>query len=198
METRADVLLESIKTYFASHSKELQLLTNYLAQPATKISLRAIDWLVTNYAQKHNVAYLFTDPATGEQRIFNVFLEYKSQLKSFSKTLFDPFRRKHPKLGVTHTTFVDANGDYFETTVGQLNFFRWAIRHRVVEYTLQHLRDIDDDMERTKSSKRKRIEPPSSRPVPVESPAITQPKRTYLTHQQPCSTTLLRVRFTFT
>jgi hypothetical protein len=94
------------------------------------ISLRLIDWFVTNYAKKHHVSYML-----GDQE-FIVYLNYKSQLKAFSKKLFDPFCRRERIL------FQCGLHPSFETTVGQLNFFRWAFEKHILTYIRTHLQDI--------------------------------------------------------
>jgi hypothetical protein len=95
------------------------------------LSLRLIDWFVTNYAKKHHVNYMLA----GQE--FVVYLNYKSQLKAFSKKLFDPFCRRERILfqcGTGH--------EPFETTVGQLNFFRWAFEKDILPYVRANLADI--------------------------------------------------------
>ena len=101
----------------------------------SSVSLRLIDWFVTNYSKKFNVSYLH------ESRQFMVHFHYKRELKAYSKRLFDPFCRRerisfqargHPPIE--------------ETTVGQLNFFRWAIEMGVIRYILEHVADIEKDM----------------------------------------------------
>ena len=98
---------------------------------SSKLSLRLIDWFVTNYAKKYNVAYL-----SRTQKHVIVYLSYKSHLKAYSKKMFDPFCRwKRIK-------FHD-----FETTVGQLNFFEWAISDDILEYLEKHHEEVHADME---------------------------------------------------
>ena len=69
-----------------------------------------------------------------------MFLQYKSQLKAYSKKYFDPFCRRE------RLHFRDSAGRPFETTVGQLNFFRWALTHGVIDYGVAHGAAIEDDM----------------------------------------------------
>jgi hypothetical protein len=95
------------------------------------LSLRLIDWFVTNYAKKYNVAYL-----TKSQKHVIVYLSYKSHLKAYSKKMFDPFCRWK------RIRFHD-----FETTVGQLNFFEWAISDDILEYLETHREEVHADME---------------------------------------------------
>lgn len=98
----------------------------------SNLSLRLIDWFVTNYAKKYNVAFL-----TKNQKHVIVYLSYKSHLKAYSKKMFDPFCRwKRIK-------FHD-----IETTVGQLNFFEWAISDDVLEYLEKNREEVHSDMEK--------------------------------------------------
>ena len=60
-------------------------------------------------------------------------------MKSYNKANFDPFCRNERITGWGD------NGDII-TTIGQLNFFRWAIENRVLEYINDNLEDIEKDM----------------------------------------------------
>jgi hypothetical protein len=93
-------------------------------------SLRLIDVFVTNYAKKHNTAYMLD----GQE--FLVYLNYKSQTKAYSKKLFDPFCR-HDRI-----IFQCEGVDDFLTTVGQMNFFRWAHEKGILDYIAAHVEDI--------------------------------------------------------
>lgn len=104
------------------------------------VSLRLIDWFVTNYSKKFNVSYPLVDEA-GSTRQFMVHFHYKRELKAYSKRLFDPFcRRERISFQIRHQAPIE------ETTVGQLNFFRWAIEMGVIRYILANVADIERDM----------------------------------------------------
>jgi hypothetical protein len=46
-----------------------------------------------------------------------------------------------------------------ETTIGQLNFFKWAIENKIINYIQEHYDDIEKDMnDRNSISKRKKDE----------------------------------------
>ena len=100
------------------------------------ISLRVIDWFVTNYSREYDISYVL--PHTG--RRFNVHESYKSQLKAYSKRQFDPFCRRN------RIHFYYREDAMMQTTVGQLNFFRWAIENNVLEYIQTHLPEIEKAM----------------------------------------------------
>jgi hypothetical protein len=125
---RRELLIMSLQRFYSSRS-DIQTLVPILKGEGD-ISLRLIDWFVTNYAKKHHVSYVI-----GTQE-FVVYLNYKSQLKAFSKKLFDPFCRRERIL------FQIGDAEPFETTVGQLNFFRWAFEKDIVSYIRQHMNDI--------------------------------------------------------
>jgi hypothetical protein len=73
-------------------------------------------------------------------RYFNVYLQYKCQLKAYKKKLFDPFCRKQ-RIGFHYDEY-----NCVVTTIGQLNFFKWALSYKVLEYVQNNLDNITKDM----------------------------------------------------
>ena len=128
ISTQEDWVLHRLETFYTP--ERLELLSNILGNK-TNISLRILDWFVTNYSKMNNVSYI---SKAGKHVI--VYLAYKSHLKAYSKKMFDPFCR---------WTRVNFHG--ISTTVGQLNFFAWAIEDDVIEYLFEHRDDIHADME---------------------------------------------------
>ena len=108
----------------------------------TKLSLRIIDWFVTNYSKKNNIRYDLERTKNGKQLMeqFVVHLNYKNQLKAYTKKSFDPFCRRD------RIQFPHSNDNFLITTVGQLNFFKWAIETKIIDYINENMTDIDTDM----------------------------------------------------
>ena len=104
-----------------------------------KISLRLIDWFVTYYSKKHYTCY--TLPDKEKTRRFKVYVDYKLKLKAYSKKRFDPFCRWD------RITIPYKNGTFVQTTLGQLNFFRWALENKVIDYIKDNMKKIENDME---------------------------------------------------
>jgi hypothetical protein len=98
------------------------------------MSLRLIDWFVTNYSKKNNIGYIWTNQE------FLVYINYKSQLKAYSKKMFDPFCRRERIL------FQIGDKPAFLTTVGKLNFFRWAIEKGVLDYIRLNQETVEKEM----------------------------------------------------
>jgi hypothetical protein len=126
----------------------------------TAISLRLLDWLVTNYSKKYDIHYELgqqTGEYTLSNKNFNLWMDYKNQLKSYSKKNFDPFCRRQriffntktysiDTIGSTRSDFYKNNNSGIITTVGQLNFFRWAITNKVIDYAFDNINNIESDM----------------------------------------------------
>ena len=131
------MLMVSLSRYF-SNPANMQGILAYITGESP-VSLRLIDWFVTNYAKKHNVILTHEQ---GDNNVvhLNVHLSYRSQLKAYSKQQFDPFRRRD------RIVFYYEADQSVETTVGQLNFFRWMLQNRVLTYVDEHVDAIEADM----------------------------------------------------
>jgi len=109
-----------------------------------KLSIRLVNWFVTNYAKQHFTAYEIKKEQEQEQeqeiRRFFVWTNYKSTEDSYSKQMFDPYCRKDRVL----IPYKDNTS--IETTIGQLHFFKWAIVNKVLEYIVNHFDVIEKDM----------------------------------------------------
>ena len=118
----------------------------------SKISLRIVDWFATNYAKKYYTLYIIEGTNDNITRRFKVYDDYKLKLKAYSKKRFDPFCR-WDRISIPYTT-----GKFIETTIGQLNFFKWALENNVVNYIEQNYNEIEKDMNnRNSTSKRKEL-----------------------------------------
>lgn len=175
------LLIIPITKYFSTKKTLKKLITILKGE---SISLRLIDWFVTNYCKKFNVLYNLNDfkdkeissienqedikliptpiqistllptslqltqpQLTTQQKkdqSFDNFIivhnNYKGQLKAYSKKNFDPFCRRN------RIRFYYDENKYFITTVGQLNFFKWALENYIINYIKAHLKEIENDM----------------------------------------------------
>jgi hypothetical protein len=130
IQSKEEWVLHRLETFYAQPGRFERV--QKILSGESNISLRLIDWLVTNYAKKHNVSYL---TKTGNRHVI-VYLTYKSNLKAYSKKMFDPFCRWKR---------IQFRG--YSTTVGQLNFFEWALQDEVLDYLEEHYDEVHADME---------------------------------------------------
>lgn len=98
------------------------------------ISIRLLEWFVINYAEENNVFYIIR--SGGVKRPFYVYTEYKNELNGYSKKYFDPFCRKRKIIysykvpGKPTITFI--------SSIAQLNFFKWVIKYKIIDYIKSH------------------------------------------------------------
>lgn len=135
--SKQELMLNSLKVFFSSEDA-INIMTP-IVEGSSDISLRLMDWFVTNYSKKKNVYYALTN-TDGNVCHFFVYLNYKAQLKAYSKKQFDPFCRRH------RIRFYYKNDKFFITTIGQLNFFRWAINYKIIDYIRENRTTIEKDM----------------------------------------------------
>ena len=153
LSVKQNLLLEKLKLFYESKANMNQILD--VVNGTSKISLRIIDWFVTNYSKKKFIVIpvkktstVLGDKVSNKTKKktntieidVNVFLNYKAQLKAYSKKQFDPFCRNR------RISFKYDDNDSIVTTVGQLNFFKWAIENNILEYIRNHIKEIEEDM----------------------------------------------------
>jgi hypothetical protein len=125
-----------------------------IVKSESALSLRVIDFFVTNYARKNEVIYDIINDKKRKEK-FMVHYSYKAQLKAYSKKQFDPFCRRERIVFFVEQG--EKEYDQIRTTVGQLNFFRWAIKNGVLDYILKNLEEIENEMNQShRKGKRKR------------------------------------------
>jgi hypothetical protein len=129
---KQELIINSLQKFYSNRTDTDEIMK--LLQGTSTISLRLIDWFVTNYARQHAISYILNNQE------FLVYLNYKSQLKAYSKKLFDPFCRRERIM------FQIGQRESFLTTVGKLNFFRWAIEKGILDYIRNHTADIEREM----------------------------------------------------
>ena len=140
--TQNDLLMTNLMKFYDENNNLEKMLR--IINGESPISLRIIDWFATNYAKK-----FFTVYDVGANRRFKVYVDYKLKLKAYSKRRFDPFCRWD------RITIPYSNGTFIQTTIGQLNFFKWALENGVVAYIEAHYSDIEDDMNARNSTSRR-------------------------------------------
>ena len=135
---KLNLVLESLQCL--ATDPEFESLVVPIIERTSAISLRTLEYFVISYSKRHHVSYW-----NGKQLIF-YYPDYKSYLTSYPKKMFDPFRRKED----SETIRFYYSDRSVMTTVGQLNFFRWALQYKVLHYVKTHLKDIHREMKHRK------------------------------------------------
>jgi hypothetical protein len=101
------------------------------------ISLRVLEWVVTKFSKKN------VDINIDDKEYFSINIMYKAQLKSYKKSNFDPFRRDRKFM---YNYDKKDQSKKVITTLGQLNFFKWAISNKIIECVERHYETIIEAM----------------------------------------------------
>lgn len=152
LTTQNILLFENLMEFFKENDN-LQKMSNII-NGSSRLSLRIIDWFVTNYAKKNDIIYRNPTCQSKYNRSFRVYNEYKLKLKAYGKMKFDPFCRW------TRITIPYDNEHYMETTIGQLNFFKWSIENSILEYIEENYEKIEMDMNMRNSTSRRKKQSP--------------------------------------
>ena len=147
--TQHDLLKNNLMDFYKDETNLDRMLKIITGE--SKISLRIVDWFATNYAKKYYTLYDLND-SNGHMRRFKVYVDYKLKLKAYSKKRFDPFCR-WDRISIPYkgTTCI-------ETTIGQLNFFKWTLENGVIDFIEENYETIEKDMNnRNSTSKRKEL-----------------------------------------
>ena len=155
VNSKQELIMKSLHKFYKESNNIDKLLK--IVNGESKLSLRIIDWFVTNYTKERGTIYYipkknsnlelpnpYSVEATNEYpKPFMVNARYKSQLDGFQKKLFDPFCRRD------RIYFQYDKDNYLITTVGQLNFFKWMIENNIIDYIKDNYEEIERDMHNT-------------------------------------------------
>tara|TARA_B100000780_G_scaffold126623_1_gene88783 strand:+ start:804 stop:1436 length:633 start_codon:yes stop_codon:yes gene_type:complete len=142
LTTQNDLLLNKLMLFY-NKDNNLDKMLNII-NGKSKISLRIVDWFATNFSKKNYTVYPIDKDDTIDR--FKVYNDYKLNLKAYSKKRFDPFCRWE------RITIPYKDNTHIQTTLGQLNFFKWALQNNVIKFIEENYDIIDADMNQRNSS----------------------------------------------
>lgn len=138
INTQSDLLLNKLLQFYRENDNFDKMIN--IINGTSKISLRIVDWFVTNYSKKNYIIYTLINPLNNTNERFKVYNDYKLKLKAYSKKKFDPFCR-WDRINVPYK-----DDKFIQTTLGQLNFFKWTIENQILEYIETNYKTIENDM----------------------------------------------------
>jgi hypothetical protein len=148
--TQNDLLLGKLLEFYEKDGNLDRMLS--IINGNSRISLRIVDWFATNYAKKNYTVYNKPDNTR-----FKVYIDYKLKLKAYSKRRFDPFCR-WDRITIPYNKL-----SLIQTTIGQLNFFKWALDNGVIDYIDSNYLSIENDMNSRNSTSRRAL------PIAIQS-----------------------------
>ena len=138
ISSQENMLLKTIEKFYESLTNIKEFVS--IINSKSDISIRLIDYFVTKYSKKNKISYKLDDS------MFNIYQSYKQQLKAYQKKNFDPFAR-----GIRIPYYVSTI--WIITTIGQLNFYKWFISKKILDYVVKNKEIIEQDMNKNKKIK---------------------------------------------
>ena len=154
MHLRQQQRLREIFSFFEEEAVVKELLEP-IARQEYAISLRLLDYTMTNWAKKTTVMLSANgDGRQSEATPWALFSLYKDWLRFYRRRGFDPFRRRERIFFDVRTE--GGADEQLQTTVAQLNFLRWAKIYGILDYVLLHKTEIEEDMVVTLAESKRR------------------------------------------
>lgn len=126
-----DKLFSKIKDYYTNNPDAYEQAVSII-QSTSKVSLRLVYWFITKHAKGNKTIFTLNTP------LHKLHADYKKWLKIHKNVNFDPFSRVNKVKKTVKFTFMDIT----QTTLGQLNFFRWATTYNVIQYIIDNHDDL--------------------------------------------------------
>lgn len=154
VESNETSMMPSLLEFF-NYKYNFDVLKEFLTdrkERAAKLSVGLLDWFNVNYSKEYGVEYVLRKGSS--TKVIYVWQIYNAALSGYTKQLFDPYGRGKSKGGSIKITNED--GESINTTLAQLNYFRWAIKNGVIDYVKEHLEEIYDDLSRRSNRGRRK------------------------------------------
>jgi hypothetical protein len=145
INTQNNLLMKNLMEFYEKKENLHKMMC--IINGESNISLRIVDWFVTNYAKKFYTVYDIESKSTQRFKVYN---DYKLKLKAYSKRNFDPFCRWE-RISIPYD-----DEKLMETTIGQLNFFKWAIENQIIDFIQENYQSIEADMNNRNSTSKRR------------------------------------------
>lgn len=129
-----DQLFQEVMMFFTSDRFEL---IYPILVGEDVLSMSTINYFVINYAKEYSPYVLVDNKPT------YVYRAYKEKLSRHRKYYFDPFCRQ-----VKFPFYYNKDKPPVVTTLGQLNFYKWAIEIKLLDYIRLHYDTIIAEMKK--------------------------------------------------
>lgn len=147
MSRKDEVLLSSVLVWYNEDESRVSQFSD-IVKHKNGLSLRIIDWLITNFSKKVSVS-IETRGIPGD-----LYRDYHKNLSAHNKKNFDPFARRQ------RICILLLGEEKRFSTIGQLNFFRWFLQKNLCSFLLEnkpviekHMRDYEK-MSKKRSKKK--------------------------------------------
>ena len=128
-----------------------------------KVSLRLIDWFITNYTKENKTSIKKKDG------VFIIHEKYKQMIKSYHKKKIDPFNRNCEIITIKLDKI---SNNSLETSLCQMQFIKWIIEYEILDYIIEHQDAIHTDLTLKHKSRKSKSDDSSSGGISEELTSV--------------------------
>lgn len=143
LSKKEEVLLDSVLEWYNDDESRVQLFMDILKHK-NGLSLRIIDWLITNYSKQISII-IKTNGIPGD-----LYRDYHKNLTAHNKKNFDPFARRQ------RISIIVFGKESRFSTIGQLNFFKWFLSKNLFVFLMENKILIEKHMRESEKESKKR------------------------------------------
>lgn len=126
-----------------------------------QLSLRRVDWMMTNFCKEHKDLQRFPDRWTGDRCFGIIHDTYTNWRRNYKRKVFDPFRR-------SSTVYFEIDSKPVKSTVAQISFFWFLVVSGVSKVLMERANDISEHQKRVSEAKKNKQQPhPPPPPPPI-------------------------------
>lgn len=174
---KLELLQDGIEKWLAENEDaakmlvDLELLDTDKKNKKSNLSLRKLEYLCKTFASDKKV--VFSDD---NGNLVDLMWEYDQVKLAHQKSFVDAFRR-------TDRYPFNINGTEVITTLGQLNFFRFLFEKGAMEFALERVSEIGEEMKEASNKKRKAepVEHRKGKKAKQQLPSIVIRQKTTIT-----------------
>ena len=121
-------------------------------QNKQQLSLRRVDWMMTNYCKEHQDLQLFPKRWPGDENYGIIHDVYTNWRRNYKRKVFDPFRR-------SSTVYFEIDSKTIKSTVAQISFFWFLVVSGVAKTLVDRAHDVSEHQRRASEAKKKKQQP---------------------------------------
>jgi hypothetical protein len=124
--TREKLLMYALLKYYKKTNTIEEIVP--IIERKSNISLRIIDWFINSYSKENSLALPIYNKKGKLKNHCYIWNSYKNTLRSFHGEYFEIYKRSDL------ITLEYNQNKKLDTTLAQLNFFKWALEHNIISY----------------------------------------------------------------
>lgn len=124
-------ILQKVNDFLVSDLNNLNLILQ-MTHSTYKISPEVLKWFVSIYSKESKSSYIVNN------KEFHLYHSYEKKISKYTTKYFNPIRNSC-RVIISNDEY--NNGYKYEFSIGELNFYKWVIKHQIINYIMNQIND---------------------------------------------------------